>query len=74
MYREIAADKVIAGIRGKYGAWQSWQNMISQGEVDPRWLDFENFYRDMGDRPRGHVLKRIHGDDYRPGNCRWTTP
>jgi hypothetical protein len=39
-----------------------------------RWLDFQNFYIDMGDRPSGLQLDRINNDgNYEPGNCRWVT-
>jgi hypothetical protein len=41
-----------------------------------RWLVFQNFLEDMGDRPsKQHSLDRYpnKGGNYEPGNCRWAT-
>jgi len=44
-------------------------------KVCDRWLKFENFLEDMGEKPEIHLeLDRINNDgNYEPGNCRWTT-
>lgn len=43
-------------------------------DMDPRWLSFENFYADMGDRPEGKSIERVDNDKgYWSWNCVWAT-
>lgn len=43
-------------------------------KVSKKWLKFENFIRDMGERPKGGCLDRIDNNkNYCRENCKWST-
>lgn len=77
--------------RTKSRTYQSWQHMLSRCRsktddsypryggagirVCKRWLKFENFLADMGERPFGKSIDRLNGSKlYSKSRCRWATP
>ena len=57
-------------------AYYQYENYGGRGiTVDPSWLSFDVFLRDMGERPEGKTLDRINNEfGYSHANCRWATP
>lgn len=70
--------------------YSSWYNMILRTTnekhlsykayaergivVCKEWLDYNNFVRDMGERPSNTSIDRINNNDgYYKDNCRWAT-
>lgn len=51
-------------------------DIYSKVPIDPKWLTFEGFFEDMGERPPGTTLDRYPNPSgpYTKSNCRWATP
>lgn len=70
-----------------YVSWQAMKTRCSNSNsvdyssyggrgitYDPAWESFDNFLRDLGEKPRGTSIDRINVDgNYTPDNCRWAT-
>lgn len=75
---------------GTSSTYTAWANMVARCTnpatpnyehyggrgitVCERWMKFEHFLQDMGEKPHGLLLDRKENDlGYAPGNCRWVT-
>jgi len=88
--KEEASERFTKHNMKKSREYYTWQNMKSRClnknnknynfyggrgiTICDKWLTFEGFYKDMGDRPENKTLDRVDGGKgYLKNNCRWAT-
>ncbi len=64
-----------------YKSWRYMRDRVARDSdyahvsISSSWDNFDNFLRDMGEKPVGKTLDRINNfKPYAKGNCRWATP
>jgi len=87
---EMIAQKNMTHGKSDSSAYQSWQAMKNRClnpnqpayknyggrgiKICAAWFDFDAFYKDMGDRPKGTTLERKDNNlGYNKENCIWAT-
>lgn len=89
-HRAIRHGHTSKNKNGKSPTYSTWRGMISRCvdknhrayknyggrgvTICERWMVFENFLADMGERPVDKTLERLNVDgNYEPANCKWAT-
>ena len=70
--RKRASDRRRTHGQSKSPTYTAWMHAKAAGTLCRKWMQFEAFYRDMGDRPEGQYLRRKNPSRlHSPGNSYW---